>query len=108
MKNIKKAIIIILVLAILFGCPYLNIGQSADRVNKFLFTHITTWSKTVVIKEMTVEKVENDDVVNLDDGHDTFIVIDSRFDKGDIVEVGLDTMGTASPIDDIVVWTIKK
>ncbi len=107
MKNIKEVIIGIIILAILFGCLYLNIGQSADRVNKFLFTHITTWSKTVVIKEMTVEEVD-DDVVNLDDGHDAFIVIDSRFNKGDIVEVGIDTVDTTTPEDDIVVWTIKK
>ncbi len=107
MKKIKEVIIGIIILAILFGCLYLNIGQSADRVNKFLFTHITTWSKTVVIKEMTVEEVD-DDVVNLDDGHDAFIVIDSRFNKGDIVEVGIDTVDTTTPEDDIVVWTIKK
>lgn len=107
MKNIKKVIIGIIILVILFGCLYLNIGQSADRVNKFLFTHITTWSKTVVIKEMTVEEVENGDFAHLADGHDTFIVIDSRFNERDVVEVGIDTMGTASPTDDVIIWTIK-
>lgn len=73
-----KKLLVVIVLLLTMIISYIN----ADYIGRFVVLHSTTLSKTVQVKEMMVE--------------------------GDEVEVGIDTMGTTTPEDDIVVWTIKK
>lgn len=108
MKNIKSVIIGIVILAILIIVFHFNVGQVTDRAMKVFIMSSTTLSKTIEVKEMTVISKGGETVSLKSENGDIFDIVDTRFKKGDIVEVGLDTMGTASPVDDAVVWTIKK
>lgn len=99
-----KKLLVVVVLLLTMIISYIN----ADYIGRFVVLHSTTLSKTVQVKEMMVEEVAGDIASLKDENGELFDIIDNRFHEGDEVEVGIDTMGTTTPEDDVIVWTIKK
>lgn len=79
----RKLLVIVITIVLIVSVIRSNAFCVNDRIVKFIFTHSTVLGKDIVEYDITSV-------------------------GGEAYSVGIDTMGTTTPEDDIIVWTIKK